>query len=283
MAIQVKKVDFSYFRGLVLTKLFSVTEVVAGVVEPYDMTGKVINLEMRDRADPPNLLYTILGIPGIGTVSFTFTNLQTDLASISDFQIVETPAILLQYGSADFTLAQNYVPFTDLVENEQPPGLVVPLSYVSLKAMEWRVYLQKAITPGILDGDVQNEAAWPFLVNILIAKLIVFDFIIKSIKSLMASSTLGSAGSGANIKKITTGPTDVEYFDAFASLAKFFAPTAHGSALDNMAIDICQLAKRVRVYLPLCNNPNTDPIVPLKAGRPAPLTLSGYLLKNFSV
>lgn len=281
--VQVKKVDFTNIRGLVLTKLFSVTEVVAGVIGPYDMTAKVINLEMRDRANPPNLLYTILGVSGIGTVAVTFTNLQTDLAEISDFQIVETPAIPLQYGSANFTLAQDYVPFADLIENEQPSGLVVPASYVTLKTMEWRLYLQKAISPAISDADVQNEAAWPFLVNVLIAKLVVFDFIIKSIKSLMASSTSGDSGSGANIKKITTGPTDVEYFDAFASLAKFFLPGANGSALDNLAIDICQLAKRVRVYLPLCNNPNTDPTIPLKAGRPIPSTLSEYLLKNFPV
>lgn len=280
--VQVKKVDFTNIRGLVLTKLFSVTEVVAGVVGPYDMTLKIINLEMRDRANPPNLLYTILGVSGNGTVAFTFTNLQTDLAEITDFQIVETPAILLQYGSANFTLAQDYVPFMDLVANEQPPGLVVPVSYITLKAMEWRIYLQKAISPPISDIDIQNEAAWPFLINTLIAKLVVFDFILKSIKSLMANS-ITSDLSGANVKKITTGPTDVEYLDVFASLVKFLTPGTHGSPVDNLAIDICQLAKRVRVYLPLCNNPNTDPIIPLIGGRSARTTLSGYLLKNFPV
>lgn len=280
--VQVKKVDFTNIRGLVLTKLFSVTEVVAGVIGPYNMTLKTINLEMRDRANPPNLLYTILGVSGNGTVAFTFTNLQTDLAEIADFQIIETPAILLQYGSANFTLAQDYVPFIDLVANEQPPGLAIPVSYTTLKAMEWRIYLQKAITPPILDIDIQNEAAWPFLINTLIAKLVVFDFILKSVKSLMVNSIASDLG-GANIKKITTGPTDVEYLDVFASLIKFLTSGAHGSPLDNLAIDICQLAKRVRVYLPLCNNPNTDPIIPLKAGRPNRPTLSEYLLKNFPV
>lgn len=283
MAVEVEKVDFSYFRGIALTKLFSVKEIVLGVIGPYDMTGKTINLEMRDRSDPPVLLYTLPGTPGVGTVSFPFSNVQTDLADLSDFQILEDPATLLQYGSANFTLAQDYIPFIDLVTNETPPGLVIPLSYITAKAMEWRLFLQKALSPVIADADVQDEGAWPFLANVLIAKLVVFDYILKSMKSLLASSTLDDAGNAANIKKIETGPTNVEYLDPFIALAKFFAANKYGSPLENLATDLCTLARRLRVYLPICGNMNTDPIVPLKAGRPCVPSLSSYLLKNFGV
>lgn len=283
MAVQVQKVDFSYFRGLVLNKVFLINEVVNGVVQPYDMTGKVINLEMRDRSNVPVLLYTIAGVVGVGTVSFPFTNLQTDLVGIADYQIIENPALLLQYGSANFTLAQDFMPFGDLVVNELPPGLVLPAAFIALKATEWRLYLQKAITPPIANIDVQNEAAWPILVNILIAKLVVFDFIIKSIKSLIAGSTLQDVGSGANIKKVETGPSNVEFHDPFAALAKFFNRTKYGTPLQAMAIDICQLARRLRVYLPICENPNMDATIPLKAERTPTPTVAEFLISKFGI
>lgn len=283
MAVQVKKVDFSYFRGLALVKISTINEVVSGVVQPYDMTGKTINLLMYDRSDTPVLLYTLPGTVGIGTVSFTFTNIQTDLADLSDFQIIEDPSTLLQYGSANFTLAQDYVPFADIVTNETPPGLVIPDSYITLKNMEWRAFLQKAITPPIADVDMYNESAWPQLMNILIAKLIVFDYILKSLKSFLVNNTLGDQGNGANIKKITTGPSDVEFFDPFAGLAKFFTQTKYGSPLDDMATDLCQLAQRLVVYLPICKNQNTDPTIPLKASYPRHSSYRSFLLKTYGM
>jgi hypothetical protein len=273
MAVISEKLDFSSLRGLSLTKIFQVSENLNGVVLPYDTTGKTIYLRVYDRATPPVLQYQLNSASlGVGYVSYNFSNVQTDLNSPLDYLIVEDanpqPEILLKYGAITFVPLTNYLPFIDMVRNETPGGVVIPDSYISIKSLEWRLYLQKAFEPNIADADISNEVAWPTLINFLLAKLVVYDYLVKSIKSLLARTSATDQANGASVKKIETGPSNAEFFDSFNSLADFLRPDKNGNtSLSTLAQDICQLAKRVDIFLPMCNNADDQAAMPMKAER----------------
>ena len=211
MAVISEKLDFSSLRGLTLTKIFQISEVSAGVIVPYDTTGKTLYLRVYDRADPPVLQYQLPSASlGVGYASFNFSAVQTDIADNVDYLIVEDanpqPEIQLKYGAISFVPLTGYLPFIDMVRNETPGGVYIPDSFVSIKSLEWRLYLQKAFEPNIADVDITNEQAWPVLVNFLIAKLVVYDYLVKAIKSLLAKTSSADQSNAASLKKIETGP-----------------------------------------------------------------------------
>lgn len=73
------------------------------------------------------------------------------------------------------------------------------------------------------------------------------------------SSEEGSNGRD-RIKQITTGPTEVQYFDtvteSVSSLFKAYTTaTQPGGILDDLRKNLCMLSKRMDIYLPLCDKP----------------------------
>lgn len=268
MAAIVTKIDFSSYRGLNASKTWTVKEVSGGNIIPYNMTLKDITLQVLDRSDPPVLLYELTPtVKGNGTITFSFNATQTNQSSLVDYLMVETPLTTpttIAYGTINFLPIGQSIPFSEIILNEIPPGVVIPESFITIKAYEWRLFLQNSITPSIPDADVQNEAAWPFLVNLLIAKLIIHDFLTKALKSNL-TGTDGTGGSG-NLKKLETGPANAEWYDTFSSMGDMLTVDKNGnSILTALAWDICELASRLSIYLKLCGPASNIPIIPVRA------------------
>jgi hypothetical protein len=285
--VQNNKVNFTAYRGLNLIKTWTIKELVNGALVNYNMTGKTIVLRVYNRDSVPVLLYELASTSvGNGLITFTFNASQTDQPDLVDYLMVEDPAgvsLVIQNGTASFMPIGYLVPFSELVLNETPGGLVIPENFVTIKAYEWRLFLQNAIYPNISDANLNNEAAWPVLVNYLIAKLVVYDYILKSIKGLIARNDSTDEANSAGVKKIETGPSNAEFFDTVKSMADFLRMDKNGrNSLNALAIDICQLASRVKVYLPICNNPDQGITLPDKAGRIPMENPTTFLLKHFS-
>ena len=279
--------DLLAFKGQKLTQTWYIDQVVDGVIIPYDLTGKTVALKLFDRADPANEVYSKDPVSlGDGFGTFELLKVETESNEILDYQVIETIGAdtqLLAYGTLTFVNPAKYIPFRDIVTNETPGGLTIPENYITIKAFEWRLFLQNAVEPAISDEDVSNEAAWPTLVNILIAKLVVHDYISKSLKGLLAKNDANDEANAAGVKKIETGPSNAEFFDSVNSMANFLKVDSNGNTpLNTLAVEICQLAKRLEIYLPICKNMHTDPIVYLRAGRPEVLDEIAILTKYYS-
>lgn len=138
---------------------------------------------------------------------------------------------------------------------------------------KWQMYLFEIVDRE--DGceipcdqwNVQNE--YTGLENYLIMQLAAYDHLKKVIETLMrklsvaASESSSSTGGDADdtnqrIKQITTGPTDVSFYEglsgesASSALRNLAAALAPGGYVDTLKQDICMLARRVNVYLYWC-------------------------------
>lgn len=150
--------------------------------------------------------------------------------------------------------------------------------YITLKDKriyieKWQLYIQPLVEPAVAEEDYNNEFAYPPLVNQLIVELSAYDWLMTGIMNLLRSvsstiedsstSTEGGTGeetTNGNIKKITTGPTEVEFFEAtlsgedVSSLTKTVTSALQpGGILDSIKVNICMLAERLDIYLPLCD------------------------------
>lgn len=136
---------------------------------------------------------------------------------------------------------------------------------------KWQLYLQPLVNHEIPLEEYSNELYYEGLENQLIMELAVYDLVYSKIYNLILStgSTLsdivsGNPGDGegdGRIKQITTGPTEVQFYDSLSesisSLYKTYTQmTQPGGMLDELRKNICMLASRLDIFLPICDKPS---------------------------
>ena len=105
-------------------------------------------------------------------------------------------------------------------------------------------------------------------------ELAAYDFLYIKIENMLIQTASqleaqinSSEGEGETevrdrIKQITTGPTEVQYFDniteSLSNLFKSYADaTKPGGILDDLRKNLCMLAQRMEIFLPFCTQPRT--------------------------
>lgn len=178
---------------------------------------------------------------------------------------------------------------------------------------KWQLYLGPLVDHPIPPELFQDELAYEGLENQLIVELAAYDFILIGVSNLLALTGYnlanlapgtqftagGSRGTtpknedtqetskeletknqqNDRIKRITTGPTEVEYFDETSDSYgtwwyNYFRALQPGGILDELKSHICMLAKRLDIYLPICDQV-TRPKVPKVVNRRRPGPLGG--------
>lgn len=162
---------------------------------------------------------------------------------------------------------------------------------------KWQLYLQPIVNHEIPVDEYSNEFAYYALENQLIMELAAYDWMMTGVMNLMRSvsntiETSTSSGTGnnpddnqsqnGNVKKITTGPSEVEFFnttisgDEAASLTKSLNSALQpGGLLDSIKYNICMLAERLDIYLPLCGRMSSEVVVPKVVNKRDPGLLGG--------
>ena len=159
---------------------------------------------------------------------------------------------------------------------------------------KWQLYLQPLVDHDIPIEEYNNEFAYKPLENQLIVEAAAYDWLMTGVMNLMRStstaiqdSSNGSQteseepSSNGNVKKIVTGPTEVEFFnnvldgETASSLAKTIVTAMKpGGIIDNIKRNLCMLSSRLNIYLPICNNINTV-VIPKVVNRRDPGLLGG--------
>lgn len=182
-----------------------------------------------------------------------------------------------------------------LVDNYLPKNLVssFPFNQKELFITKWQLYLQPLVNHEVPLEEYNNELYYEALENQLIMELAMYDFMVGALTNLLQSktsteteTTITQPGqeqqqANGNIKKITTGPTEVEFFDKTEQSASTMSAAVKavqpGGILDVMRKNICMLAERLEIYLPICQKgyqrifpeiTNTDWKRPLKGPNP---------------
>lgn len=184
-----------------------------------------------------------------------------------------------------YVLINTYIPYSIFGK--------VPSSVKQQFIEKWQLYIQPLVNHEIPVEDFNNELYYEALENQLIMELAAYDYMILNIQNVInatsqtiikdnsqssGSSSDTSSASEGSIKKIVTGPTEVEYFNDTESEKDFISnitkATQPGGFIDILKQNLCMLAGRLDIYLPICEN-QTRVVVPRVVNRRKPRLLDG--------
>ena len=143
---------------------------------------------------------------------------------------------------------------------------------------KWQLYIFPLVNH-IIPPDKYNDELWyEGLENQLIMELAVWDYLNIQIQNILLvagnsfreiistestgpdqdGDSPGEHARGDRIKQITTGPTEVQYYDKisesvsslWSTYSKMIQP---GGYMDELRKNLCMLASRLEIYLPFCD------------------------------
>ena len=153
---------------------------------------------------------------------------------------------------------------------------------------KWQLYLGPIVNHRIPECEFTNELYFEALENQLIMELAAYDYMVLKVNQMFqgvthqldSHSTGESESEGENsVKHITTGPTEVEYFngedflgDAISAIVKAMNPDGVIALMRNQ---VCMLAARLDIYLPICQRLPDQKVVPRVVNRRKKTFLGG--------
>lgn len=153
---------------------------------------------------------------------------------------------------------------------------------------KWQLYLGPIVNHRIPECEFTNELYFEALENQLIMELSAYDYMVLKVNQMFqgvthkldSHSTGESESEGENsVKHITTGPTEVEYFngedflgDAISAIVKAMNPDGVIALMRNQ---VCMLAARLDIYLPICQRIPDKKMVPRVVNRRKKTFLGG--------
>jgi len=186
----------------------------------------------------PNHIYAV---PNVYNVKLTVTN--SDGSSSAGYLIVVSTTSAL--STTIYDMVKGYLSGIGVVLDGQ--------KFTEAKEF-WQLYIAPQLDPPIVDPNIFNEAAYPGMVNVLIAKLVVYELVWAALGNTIigagASGNATSGGSGA-MKRVETGPSNAEWYDPSAMLnAMFRGNGSAGNAYDMFIQGICMLASSLGINIP---------------------------------
>lgn len=171
----------------------------------------------------------------------------------------------------------------DLIDYYLPKEIVTKMSLVEKQMYinKWQLYIHPLVNHFIPKEDYNNELYYEGLENQLIMELAVYDFLYTKLYNLLARAgqylsnvtglneeeTDNLTSRGDRIKSITTGPTEVQYYDnlseSISSLySTYYKALQPGGLIDTIRKQLCMLAERLDIFIPFCQHHRT--VVPPK-------------------
>lgn len=162
-----------------------------------------------------------------------------------------------------------------LIDNYIPKGLVgdMAFSYKRLYIEKWQLYIQPLVNHEVTIEEYNNELSYEALENQLIMELSAYDYLTNAITNLIQSKSSTTSSSSEtivgdtadNVKKIITGPSEVEFYDSKVTDADIVTAAVKaiqpGGVLDMLRKNLCTLAERLEIYIPFCTKV-TNRVIP---------------------
>lgn len=222
--------------------------------------------------------------PGFYQVTLTVTDSSGFNSTVSKTVIVTTKS-KTHLTDSIYVLIDNYIPSVI--------GDGLTMEDKAMYINKWQLYIGPLVNHDTPIEDYNDELSYEGLENQLIMELAAWDFLNVRVMNILiqANGYIGEITSstdnpdsdqadsarGDRIKSITTGPTEVQYYDKLtesgSSLFKAFTDALKpGGIIDELRKNLCTLANRLDIFLPFCEN--YRPIIPprnVRLKRPGPL------------
>lgn len=171
----------------------------------------------------------------------------------------------------------------DLIDYYLPKEIVTKMSLVEKQMYinKWQLYIHPLVNHFIPKEDYNNELYYEGLENQLIMELAVYDFLYTKLYNLLARAgqylsnvtglneeeTDNLTSRGDRIKSITTGPTEVQYYDTLSDSISslysiYYKALQPGGLIDTIRKQLCMLAERLDIFIPFCQHHRT--VIPPK-------------------
>jgi len=158
----------------------------------------------------------------------------------------------------------------NLIDTKLPTDLVTELTFnkKQIYIEKWQLFLQPLVNHDISLENYNDELYYEALENQLVLELACYDYMIDYINYYLFAINSQSVQAEGNkvVKRMTTGPSEVEWFDnseinieKLKTLAKY---TQNNGYLDLLKSNICNLASRLDIPLNLCKE-KTHRILPI--------------------
>lgn len=236
--------------------------------------------------------------PGYYTATLTVTeNYEgAELSTVSQVILVSDADVKTHLNDSIYNLIDLYVP-ANLVDD----GMTLQQKTTFIQ--KWQLYLGPLVNHCIPIEEYTNELYYEGLENQLVMELAVWDFLNMQIISLLtgtgqyidsltyqSSNTNGEGeeeesngdeqATAGRVKRIQTGPTEVEYFDelsdSLSTLYKAYSEALKPNGIiDVLRQNLCNLASRLRIFLPMCDNAYKPVSVPRVVNRRHPKGIDG--------
>ena len=242
-----------------------ISKVPSGVTTSWDF-GDFKESSSNDRS--PSYTYETAGFY---TVTLRVTIGEETIEQSQLVMVSEDENITTHLSDSIYNLIDNYIP-----KELGNMSMDQKVTYIT----KWQLYLGPLVNHEILPDKYQDELAYEGLENQLVMELAAWEYLNVQITALLArtndffskfqsqpeSSNSEKEDNNTRIKKITTGPTEVEYFDRYsdsiASWWKYYIQALQpGGIIDELRVNLCTLAQRLDIYLPFCDKVRTS-VVP---------------------
>lgn len=255
-----------------------ISKVPSGVTTSWDF-GDFKESSSNDRS--PSYTYETAGFY---TVTLRVTIGEETIEQSQLVMVSEDENITTHLSDSIYNLIDNYIP-----KELGNMSMDQKVTYIT----KWQLYLGPLVNHEILPDKYQDELAYEGLENQLVMELAAWEYLNVQITALLArtnnffskfqsqseSSNSEEEDNNTRIKKITTGPTEVEYFDRYsdsiASWWKYYIQALQpGGIIDELRVNLCTLAQRLDIYLPFCDKVRTS-VVPKVVNHRKAGTLGG--------
>ncbi len=250
-----------------------ISKIPAGVTTSWDF-GDSKESSSNDRS--PSYTYETAGFY---TVTLRVTNDEETIGQSQLVMVSEDESITTHLSDSIYNLIDNYIPpeLGNITMDQK-------VTYIT----KWQLYLGPLVNHEILPDKYQDELAYEGLENQLVMELAAWEYLNVQLTALLAKTndffskfqsqsgtseedSEDSEDHNTRIKSITTGPTEVEYYDKFsdsiASWWKYYMQALQpGGIIDELRINLCTLAQRLEIYLPFCDKVRTS-VVPKVVNR----------------
>ena len=240
--------------------------------------------------------------PGYYTATLTVTENPPEgepvVSTVSQVLLVSDGDVKTHLNDSIYNLIDLYVP-ANLVED----GMTLQQKTTFIQ--KWQLYLGPLVNHCIPMEEYTNELYYEGLENQLVMELAVWDFLNMQIISLLTGTgqyidsltyqSVNTHGEGEDleeepveddqvkagrVKRIQTGPTEVEYFDelsdSLSTLYKAYSEALKPNGIiDVLRQNLCNLASRLRIFLPMCDNAYKPVKVPRVVNRRHPKGIDG--------
>jgi PKD repeat protein len=223
--------------------------------------------------------------PGFFSVGLSVINAQ---GTVIQQRVIDVPVygeeVKTHLSGSIYNLIDTFIPQSIFGE--------IPYSTKQQFIEKWQLYIQPLVNHLVPVEEYNNELLYEALENELIMEAAAYDFMVLKVTQTVsaASTTIRESHSSSEggeeteaaegqVKRIQTGPTEVEYFeegsndaDIITSMVKALQP---GGVIDLLKANLCMLAERLDIYLPICSRIPAQRIVPRVVNRRRPGPLDG--------